>query len=228
MLPSLAILLWGIWPISQATRAVRVHLPDSSIIPDRSGGADIDRNLILTWPTRLRVGDRGLIQLSIEEAGASRVAHGEESGLQSNLQVLDENSIRSKASNILAEGRLEISGMIAVPAGEVYETIGEDGRAVFFWRARPGRAGIFDGFVWLHLNSVVPGESQGAESNMQSRVLLSAQRIQMVADDLFGLDGATARLLGTGGVVIACLLLFDTIFFKVLNRIGEENDKSHA
>ena len=166
--------------------------------------------------------------MSLEEVGASEIVQGNESNPPQNHQVPGEINNRSEAGNILAEGRLEISGMIVVPAGEVYETIGEDGKAVFFWRARPDRAGVFDGFVWIHLNSITPGDAEGAEPDVQSRVLLSAQRIQMVADDLFGLDGATARLSGSVGIVIACLLLFDTIFLKALNRIGEENKTSHA
>jgi hypothetical protein len=184
---------------------VRVHLPKHSALRSAAPGAEADHNLVLTWPDRLRVGDRGLIQLSIEE-----------------------NANLTETGNMLVEGRLELSGMVTVPAGEIYEPIGQDGRAVFFWNARPDRAGIFDGFVWLHLNAIFPGEAQGERTGTESRSLLSAQRIQMTADDFFGMDGTTARLVGAVGIVIAFLLLLDTLFLKFLSRIVEEKNTSHA
>lgn len=228
LLLSLAVLLWGIWPASQARRSVRVHLPNISSPRSSDHGLSEDRQLILTWPVRLRVGDRGLIQLSIEEIGASAAVEGSGSGLQSRNQANSESDDTTEINNILAEGRLELSGMNVVPSGEIYETMGEDGRAVFFWKARADRAGIFDGLIWLHLNSVIPGDALAGAPSIQSRSLLSAQRIQMVADDLLGLNGTTARLLGSIGIVVACLLLFDTLFLKVLNMIDKENHATHA
>lgn len=228
ILPSLVILLWGLWPTSQMTRMVRVHLPEYSAQQSVAPSAEASHNLVLTWPARLRVGDRGLIQLSIEEASQLEVTTGSETSLQTTNHGDGENRTSAETGNMLAEGRLELSGMLTVPSGEIYEPMGQDGRAVFFWNARPDRAGIFDGFVWLHLNAIIPGEAHGGGTGTGNRSLLSAQRIQMTADDLFGMDGATARLLGAVGIAIAFLLLLDTLFLKVLGRIVEEKNTSHA
>jgi hypothetical protein len=207
------------------TRSVLVHLPASDASDD---GPTVDRNLLLTWPVRLRVGDTGIIRLSIE--GNSKLSGGAENepSLRSETTVEGSGGDQTQTVNVLAEGRLELSGMLAVPSGEVFEPLGSGERAKFFWQARPERAGKFDGFIWLHLNSIIPGSSQEEGPKVQNRSLLSAQRIEMEVDDLFGLDGSTARLLGVAGMALGGIILFDTWFLKILNKLPKENNISHA
>ena len=225
LLPSLVIWLWGVWPASQTTRSVRVHLP----VPDASNnGSVVDRDLLLTWPVRLRVGDTGLIRLSLEGNNKSREVAENQPNLLSGTTMTGSHSNQTRTGNVLAEGRLELSGMLSIPSGEVFEPLGAGERAVFFWKARPDHAGKFDGFIWLHLNSIIPGGSQEGVPAVQNRSLLSAQRIEMEVDDLFGLDGSTARLLGVVGIAIGSIMLLDSWFLKILNKLPKENNISHA
>jgi len=207
------------------TRSVLVHLPVSDAFND---GLTVDRNLLMTWPVRLRVGDTGIIQLRIEGNNNPSGVAENESSQHSGTTVEGSRGNQTRSSNVLAEGRLELSGILSEPSGEVFEPLGVGERAVFFWQARPDHAGNFDGFIWLHLNSIIPGSSQGEVPAVQDRSLLSAQRIEMEVYDLFGMDGPTARLVGVAGIALGSIIILDTWFLKILNKLPKENNISHA
>ena len=228
LLLSLIILLWGVWPQVSETLTVPFEVPDaenpSTQLASTSTNALMndrrdDAVLTLSWPTWVRVGDSGLIQLKIAEV---REMGGVLDRGKNQPPVMGELAA-SGEENSLIEGRLEISGMLAIPFGEIYEPYQPGGRAAFFWNVQPEQVGIFDGFLWLHLSRFIDGNSLSDPMLNDGRSLITAQRIQIQTVDLFGLDGPTARLIGVIGIALGILLWLEDILPKLIRQTAKES-----
>ncbi len=186
-LTSLGIFAWGVWPSSRASRTVAIA-PDGRY------------QLTMSWPSRIRLGDEGRARLSIlqetEPPPTSALTNEQMSGAQ----------LAGGLDALFVEARLEVAGMLTAPPGEISQPLLPDGRVIFFWSLRPMESGAFEAVVWV---SVVEPTSLVDEAGIQpaqGRRLLTAQRLPIAVDDLFGLPGALARLLGGFGAALGVVL----------------------
>jgi hypothetical protein len=112
------------------------------------------------------------------------------------------------AGHLLVETRLELAGLTATPYAEVSEPL-RPGRPVLFqWEVRPDKSGEFQGTLWIY-SRTVPGQSDQADPG-SNRQVLSMQRIKLRVISLFGLSGASARILGIVGSALGLLVFLET------------------
>jgi hypothetical protein len=157
------------------------------------------RLITLEWPALLRRQDSDFIRLTLAPEGGD-----------------PENSLSgSGRAQFMAFARLEIEGVEYTPPGEVTQAL-LSGRVVqFIWSVRPMQAGNFNGAVWLHSQPV------GVEDNPVARQVIAAPKIEIQAQDVFGLGGPWARALGSAGAAIGAVFSMEGLligFWRWLSR----------
>lgn len=143
-------------------------------------------NLELAWPSWMRLGDPDVIRLELKVGDGSIPVPGEH--------------------NRLVEGRLEASGLMVVPAGEVLEPLRPGRQVVFFWSVLPAQPGELEAVAWVNLYS-----QAGANLELDGQ-LLTAQKIPIRTFALLGLDGRQARFIGDLGILLGMLLCLEGFF----------------
>ena len=193
---SLVSLLWGVLPIEDQLRTLTI-LPAGMQLPGspNTGAAPLPakletRQMTLSWPAVMRVGDPENIRLELAVVGQEQ--HGDR------LPMAD----LFETHNVVAEAYLELAGVRMVPDGRIGEPLRPGHAATFLWSVRPAAAGAYPGAVWLHLRFVP------LDGSPESRQPLSNQRIEIRATSPFGLTGSAARLLGGTGLLFSAVLLF--------------------
>lgn len=204
---SLAVWLWGAWPSGYARRSLVVRPP---AVPET-------RRLELAWPAMLRLSDPGRITLTMQ-IDQKDIHAGQTPG----------ESTQSSGYNLLVEADLEISGLQAVPAGEIAEPMQPGQSVSFYWSIRPDQAGIYPGMVWVHLRFVpAKGESSVGQKEEIRRVL-TAQPVEIRTEQLMGLGGPQARALGISGIIVSSLVEIGPIAARLWKRIREEHRSANA
>ena len=196
LISSAGVFLWGIWPSEHLSQ-------DLLVVGDT-------HRLRVTWPGAIRSGDQGVIGLHLEPvAGASL----EKTGRPASREVIGMRSQTSgapDAPHVLAEARLEMTGVLVSPGESISQPVLPGKRLAFEWTATPTGSGKMEGVLWLHLRFFsLPG---GTETEMP----VLARKVTILAVDLFSLGGPTARALGALGFLTGILLGFGGIFAKQL------------
>lgn len=218
---------------SQATQQAAPAQPDGS---EGGGGnlpetlepeatpyqAQIPEQRLITfeWPATIRQGDSDTLRLTLEmdKTGAltptAEVGGHEVSGKQIEIPNLYDTH------NVVAEARLDLAGMEILPGAEISETLRPGQDLTFYWSVRPEQAGEYRGTLWLHLH-FIPKEPAGEES----RIALTAQRIEIQTVNMLGLGGAPARVLGAVGTLAGSLIGLDTIASWLWGAIRRKRGK---
>jgi len=161
------------------------------------------RRLTLEFPPKMRAGVEGdIIRLTLEVDDLGNITPTAQ--VEGNVVVGETIEIPDlyETHNVTAEARLDLAGMQVQPAEAVYEPLKRGQSATFYWSIRPQETGVYRGTVWLHLNFA--DKSTGEES----RIVVSAQIIEINAVDFFGLSVNVARMSGVVGSVIGGVLGF--------------------
>jgi hypothetical protein len=171
------------------------------------------RLLVLEWPSKIRVGDADIIRLSLEmdtQGNLTPTAYFEGNQVQSKPVEIPN---LYATHTILAEASLEMAGMEYRPSGDISEALLPGQPVTFVWSVRPPEIRRYRGTIWLHLRFI---PRQGGQ---ETRSVLSAQLIEIEAVNFLGLGGATARVLGSVGVVVGSVLGLDNLipwFIKLI------------
>jgi hypothetical protein len=176
-------------------------LPEKSA--EEAGGFSEARNLVTEWPEVLRVGDSASIRMLIEPAETVIP----NSTLDENpYQVqADENPGQNRAERFqtVAEARLELDKMEYRPTGVISEALIPGKSARFTWSVRSSDDGFYPGTIWLYVQYI---PLNGGD---QLRKVISAQTIEIQADEFMGLSGNSARILGAIGLVLGAMVGLD-------------------
>jgi hypothetical protein len=142
----------------------------------------------LETPQYLRLGDAGLVRLSLLPLGESSSAP-EGPSLPGDV-VLPADAFGATTATrptMIAEARLDLAGMEVRPDQEISEPLFPGQPLTFFWSVRAVQAGEYHGVAWLHLRLLTDGE--------ETRLPLSAQEVRLQVRTLWGLSVSTARWL---------------------------------
>ena len=195
---SLVLLAWGLWPARLQERVI--SLTAAEVMGDLSGTgeaqSDVDgRRLSFVWPGRMRLGDMEQVRIDLEalEPEATASAGAESSG--------------EAASTAALVSRLELSGLTVSPQGEYIEGL-QPGKPVrFFWDVSSPESGAYRGKAWLYFSPLSPDEAQPR--------LVSAQEFEIQVQDLLGLSGRAARILGSLGAALGLVLILGSLLSAV-------------
>ena len=170
------------------------------------------RRLTLEWPPTIRVGDSDVIRLTLE---------ADEQGNLTPTAQIEGHETRGETvfipdlydtHNVLAEARMDMSGVQIAPEGEVREPLAPGQTVSFFWSVRPEEVGTYRGTIWVHLRFIP------LDGSSESRKPLTAQPIEVRAVNFLGLGGLAARLLGGLGTLVGSVLGLDNLLPWVIKR----------
>lgn len=200
LLAALVLLGWGFSAQPVQQRSVRVS-PQEMRLPGGGGQPFVpeQRQLIVTWPERLRLGDSGLAHLELDLVDAG-------SPFEAAPNVFE-------SYTVVAEARLELSGALYRPEGDVSQALLPGKPLPFQWSVRADAPGKYDGTLWLHLRFAPLADGT------EQRSVLTAQRISFEVTDFCGLSGALARILGCVGAVLGAVLGLDGVVLWIVRRI---------
>jgi len=182
-------LIIGGQPTSAPTVAPQPAIPES-------------RRLTLEYPPNIRVGDSDLIRLTLEVDTLGNITPTAE--VQGNIvsgKIVQIPNVYD-THNVFAEARLDIAGPNVRPPDIQSESLTQGQPVTFYWSVQPTSAGTFRGTVWFYLRFV--DKVSGAES----RQTVSAQPVQIDANNFFGFSGGVARTAGGLGSIIGAVLGF--------------------
>ncbi len=146
----------------------------------------------LSWPSRLRVDDAAELRLAV--APQAPVPDGE---------VAWEAAPGGRLA-----ARVELAGVAVTPPGEANQALGVNHITYFTWQVQAQQPGRYPVTVWLYWATQASG----------GRQVLSAQRLEWQAGDLFGLSGPWARALGAAGTVIGAVFGLDGVTAGLFRR----------
>lgn len=161
------------------------------------------RRLTLEFPPIMRSGDstRIRLQLEVDERGNITPTAMVEGNVVTGEVVEIPNLYETH--HVIAEARLDMTGMEVQPSGTISEPMTPGQTVTFYWSARPEDAGKYEGAAWLHLRFV---PKDGGE---EMRIPVSVQFLEIEAKSFLGfLDGGAARGAGALGSVIGSVLGF--------------------
>lgn len=194
-----AVIAAGLFGLSEKDR-IRGIIGDDGIKKSGSGllsaetpSAKERSKIEIIWPSKIRAGDSGKVSLSLDLDNLSEAVP-----TSTGPNIFDTH-------NVVAYTRLELPGVYIEPAWELYEPVHPGSQVQFSWEVLPEEIGRYEGTVWLYLHFVPLGEGEAVTR------AISAQDIEFETVSLFGLNGATARVIGTVGVFAALFLLFSDI-----------------
>jgi len=192
-LAGLAVLLWGTWPAAQAKQLFPYAYGKELALPAGWDSLQPPPSLAngvftLHWPTRVRLGDEGVI--SLEFSGA------------------DPQTPCPQAENdpaFILTSRLELPGVPVMPANELSQPIVSCRPAFQAWTVRPDEIGRVFGTAWLHLSV------DGMGKEFQPELAIGAVPVDIPVTGLFGLSGGQARLVGVLAILSGLALNIDLL-----------------
>jgi hypothetical protein len=158
------------------------------------------RRLTLDYPSWIRIGDSGVIRLTLEAASLANVTPISGAGGNFTVDPTLSSASPHENYNVIAEARLDLEGTEVRPSETVSEPLVPGESVAFRWSVRTTQTGTYRGTAWLFL--VFVDRSSGA----QTRSAVSAQPVKIQATSLLGLGGRAARVLGGLGAVVAGVL----------------------
>lgn len=196
-----ALGLWWAWrPITDTSLALELS-PSQMTLPSAAGGlpapgVPVARRVVLTYPSRLRLGESGLIRLTF--------APLTDQGIPSPSMISDV----SLTYNVLAEARLEVAVLSVGSYDHILLPLQANAPAVFEWHVPASQPGEYEGTAWLLLG-FVPKEGGVTEERA-----LSAQPVNLRVDALLGLGIVAVRVLAVCLLVVGLAL----VIFASLRR----------
>ena len=160
------------------------------------------RRLTLEYPAHIRIGDSDVVRLTLEVDTFGNVTPTAE--IQGN--IISGNIVQIPnvydTHNVFAEARFDIAGLNIQPKDIQSESLTQGQSVTFYWSVQPTTAGTFRGTIWFYLRFV--DKASGAESQQT----VSAQPVQIDANNLFGFSGGVARTAGGIGSIVGAILGF--------------------
>jgi len=202
------MLVWGFRPLPMESRILQIspaemQLPQTEELAEEAVGFPEARRLVTEWPEVVRVGDSAPIRMLIEpaEPGVPGVTLDEDP----NQVQADENpgQNRTEKYQTVAEARLELEKMEFRPTGVISEALLPGKSARFSWSVRSSEEGFYPGTIWLHVQYI---PRNGGD---ELRKVISAQTIEIQAEEFLGLSGNSARILGAIGLVLGAMIGLD-------------------
>lgn len=162
------------------------------------------RQVVLEWPTSMRIGDVEVITLIFEPIPSdttSSIPQGEFTNVYNNY-------------NIMAEARFEVAGISVNPANPTRESMPSGDPVKFNWQIKVEQARYFHGNVWLSLRFLP------LDGSHPSQVPIFVREVDIHAASLFRMGGPLARLLGSVGIILGVLIMFDDMISLIRKRKG--------
>jgi hypothetical protein len=153
---------------------------------------NITRQVLLIWPSSMRIGEREEISLVFEPSEA-------ETPLIS--QQVETSDVYNHY-NLMAEARFEVAGITVSPANPIRESMPAGVPVKFKWQISTDQAGSYDGTMWLSLRFLPLDGSQAIQ------IPIYIRDMTIRTSSLFGMNEAVAYYLGGAGMVLAGVLVF--------------------
>jgi hypothetical protein len=193
VLASIGLFIWAAIPnqqqrYSQTIRTDQIQIPESEV--SEPAVSMSDRQVILEWPSSMRIGEEEQITVSFEPVNGSDRASTEQPGKDS---IYDHFSL-------MAEGRFEVAGIRVSPSEAIRASMPEGQAVKFQWQISTDKAGIYDGRVWLSLR-LLP-----LDGSNTWQVPVFIKEIKLEATSLFGLSETVVNILGGVGLLLAGII----------------------
>lgn len=152
-----------------------------------------NRQVRLEWPSSLRIGEEGIVQLDFEVTQADETSLNQQSGLKDAYAK----------HNVMAEANFEVAGMEVKPANTTRVSMPPGQSVNIIWKITPEQNGSYLGVVWLSLRFLP------LDGNNPIQIPIYVKDIMVQVSSFLGLNGSLARLLGGVGVLVSLLLIFE-------------------
>ena len=192
---SIILLVWSFVP---AKKRVVVQLLQPTMMSVKSNAGEEtaileNRQVRLEWPSSLRIGDEGVIQLDFE------VTQEDVSSLNQQSSLVDAYTNH----NVMAEANYEVAGMKILPANTTRVSMPPGQPVKIIWKITPEQDGSYLGIVWLSLRFLP------LDGNNPIQIPIYVKDIKVQVSSLLGLNGSLARLFGWVGVLVSLLLVIE-------------------
>jgi len=196
LLFSSGLLIWASLP-SKRQVAIQTISPSEMQLPSTTQAvipAILEtRQVVLDWPSSMRIGDMGVITLVFEPIPNNPPSNNPQGEFS---DVYDNN-------NIMAEARFEVAGISVNPANPTRESMPSGHSVKFEWQVNLEQAGSYHGNVWLSLRFLP------LDGTTASQEPIFVREVDIHAASLFGISAPMARLLGGVGIILSVLIIFD-------------------
>ena len=158
------------------------------------------RTLTLEWPPVMRAGDADVVRLTLEVDERDNITPtAEYEGHVTTGQTVYIPNVYA-THNVVAEARLDLAGVQAVPAEMASQALRPGQRVTFYWSIRPAEVGRYRGAVWFYLRF------EPLDGGPESERAIAALPIEIEVVSLLGLKAGPARILGVVGALISSVL----------------------
>ncbi|NPV55882.1 MAG: hypothetical protein HPY76_04290 [Anaerolineae bacterium] len=164
---------------------------------------DAEKDVNLTYPRALWLGDDGVIDLRLSAQELIAIAPAVNHGQTAVTDLFE-------TQRVVVEARLQLVGMDYAPTGSSLEPLAPGSQVRFNWRVNANRPGNGNGTVWVHLR-LVP--KNGGE---ELRLPVYAFPVSIAVKDWFGIDTGSIRLVLLSVVLVALVLLV----IEIKQRMG--------
>jgi len=199
---SCVLLAWSLWPPFHETRNAPIAVTGLQLPTSLQAALPESRSLRLEWPSAIRLGDAGVIRLTLEVDGQGNptpAVGSTASALRSGAAQIPN---LYATHNVVAEARLDLPGLQVMPPEAVNEPLRPGQPVTFYWRVSPWREGIYRGQVWLHLRFIP------LDGGAESRQAVSVQPIAIKAVTFLGLTAGAAQVAGVAASFFGAFLGF--------------------
>jgi hypothetical protein len=205
-------------PGASAPTAVAGPTIQATLAPTPLPAIPEERRLTLEWPSTIRTGEsnRVYLTLDVDKDGKITPTVREQGNVTKGETVYIPNLYETHY--VYAEARLDLAGTEVSPSGDSQEPMLPGKVVTFFWSVKPESTGSYRGTVTVHLHFVPMSNTSGQES----RILLSAQPIDIEAVNFLGLGGIWARIVGGIGTLVGSVLGLDNVLSWLWKRLRKK------
>lgn len=205
LLIAACLLGWGMWPAARETRTLSldlIHTEAAGLLVGAATPYSDPRQaayaITFNYPRLIRVGDSELVRIRL--APAAPLPEGQPSAAEEGHREPGPRSGDRAPVEIAIQARLEVSGAIVNPKGDITTPWSAAEGASFVWTIRIMTAPTARGTAWMFLIPV------GSTDLAAERIAISAQPVEIAAGTLLGVNGPVARLSGSLLMVLGTIL----------------------
>ncbi len=155
--------------------------------------------LSLSWPQKLRTGEVQSIEAVFSPVSSEDLKE---------IRLLDGSLLMDifQEYTVVVEGRLEIPGFKYSPEGQISQLLQPNQPVTFIWNLKAENTEVYKGTAWIYLSLI------SKKTGQEQKQVLTAQLLEFTGVDLWGLDYLSTRLIGSLGLAIGIVLIFDRFF----------------
>lgn len=211
LIASAVLIVWSLKPVAIQKKVLRFAsidlAPKGQLLDEQTQEIRLrNRTLTLSWPEKIRRGETAKVEM--------RFLPFTTEDAKNPAQIIPDLQADNFGNySVMVDAKLELSGLVFSPDGQISQLLLPDTPATFIWNIKAEQAVDYMGTAWTYLRFI------SKDTGQESRLVLSAPLLSIKGVDFWGLDLLSTRLIGSLGLAVGLVLSFESLLIRAWVRL---------